>query len=164
MPNLKTASGSFDLDVCPRNVMAGALDIWATSLITALLPKLDPDNESIVNCVIGRFRLEDGVMLATTLGMDTTTLRVVAEGQIDLAGDKYDLVLTPTPKRAQILSLELPVGVHGPLDAPEITMGKLAAIRTIGRMTKNTLLFPIKLLVGERLPEDGSDICSCAKP
>jgi hypothetical protein len=94
--------------------------------------------------------------------LDTTTLRVVAEGKIDLVNETYDLILRPNPKRPQLLSLELPLGVTGPLSEPEITMGKLLAVRTIGHIAKNTLLYPLKLIAGERLPKDGSDICPCA--
>ena len=28
-------------------------------------------------------------------------------------------------------------------------------------MTKNTVLFPVKTIAGDRLPEDGSDVCPC---
>ncbi len=158
---LEAATGKLDLDVCPRNLRAGALDLWATNLIFALLPKLDPKNESKLNCLIARLRLENGVILPEVLGMDTTKFRVQAEGQVDLAGNAIELVLKPDPKRPQLLSLELPIGVKGTLAEPEITLGKLAAAKTVGRMAKNTLLFPVRIIASEKLPADGSDVCPC---
>ena len=34
---------------------------------------------------------------------------------------------------------------------------------TAARVSTNTILFPVKAVIGERLPEDGSDICPCVK-
>ncbi len=160
-PQLKVATGKLNLEVCPQNVDAGSLDIWATNLIWAILPSIGSGNQSKINCLIARLRLENGVMFPEMLALDTSTLRVGAEGQIDLAGDQYDLRLTPFPKRPQMFSMELPVGVKGTLDAPKIETGSLASVRALGRIAANSVLFPVKFIVDERLPEDGSDFCPC---
>ena len=41
------ASGRLAFNVCPKNIDASGLDIWAISLVQALLPKLDPENQLI---------------------------------------------------------------------------------------------------------------------
>ena len=162
-PQLNVATGDLSFNVCPKNVDASGLDIWAISLVQALLPKLDPEEQSKLNCILGKLHLEDGVITPESLGLDTSTIRVVADGQIDLKGDTIDLKLTPYPKNPQLLSVEAPVSIQGPLENPEIGMGKLATARTVGRMAKNIVLFPLKAIASERLPEDGSDICACAE-
>lgn len=162
-PQLNEATGKLNLTVCPYNIDAGALDIWATNLIFAILPNINSANKSKINCLVADLRLENGVILPQTLGLDTTRLRVGAEGKIDLSGDQYDLKLTPFPKSPQLFSLELPIGVSGTLDAPKIETGSFLGFRALGRMTANTVLFPVKFIVDERLPADGNDLCPCAE-
>ncbi|MEM7144106.1 MAG: AsmA family protein [Verrucomicrobiota bacterium] len=161
-PQLNVATGRLDFSVCPESLDAGILDLWATNIVLALLPKLDPDNESKLNCVVAKLHLDNGIIFPEALGLDTSTLRMVAEGGINLKENTIDLTLTPHPKDPQILSLETPVNITGNLNEPEINMGKLPVTSTIGRMAKNIVLFPVKAIAEERLPEDGSDICSCA--
>ncbi len=162
-PQLKEATGKLHIEVCPRNVDAGALDIWASNLIWAILPTIGAGNQSKINCLIARLRLEKGVIYPETLALDTSRLRVGAEGKIDLAGNKYDLKLTPFPKNPHMFSMELPVGVKGTLDTPKIETGSLSSVRALGRIAANTVLFPVKFLVDDRLPEDGSDLCHCVE-
>jgi len=159
--HLTQATGKLDFDFCPTNLEAGILDLWATNIVVAILPKLDSENQSVVNCVIGRCVLEDGVITPESLGLDTTKIRVGTVGTINLKEDAIDLTLTPVPKRAQLLSLEVPVRIQGTLREPKIEMGSLPVVSTIARMTKNTVLFPVKTIAGDRLPEDGSDVCPC---
>jgi hypothetical protein len=80
---------------------------------------------------------------------------------INLKENTIDLKLTPAPEKAQLLSLEVPIGIGGTLKEPAISMGALPVVSTLARMTKNTVLFPIKRIAGEALPEDGSDVCPC---
>ncbi|MFK5924077.1 MAG: AsmA family protein [Verrucomicrobiota bacterium] len=161
-PQLKEASGKLDLTVCPRNLDADALDIWATNLIFAVLPNLGLTNKSKINCLIAHLSLENGVILPEMLALDTTRLRVGGEGKIDLVRDEYDLILTPYPKSPQLFSMELPIGVKGSLNHPKVETGSFTAVRAAGRIAANTVLFPVKFIVNERLPQDGSDICPCA--
>lgn len=161
-PQLKEASGKLNLTVCPRNLDAAALDIWATNLIFAVLPNLGLTNKSKINCLIAHLSLENGVILPEMLALDTTRLRVGGEGKIDLARDEYDLRLTPYPKSPQLFSMELPIGVKGSLNEPKVETGSFAGVRAAGRIAANTVLFPVKFIVNERLPKDGSDICPCS--
>ncbi|MEM8955752.1 MAG: AsmA family protein [Verrucomicrobiota bacterium] len=161
-PQLNVATGRLDFSVCPESLDAGILDLWATNIVLALIPKLDPDNQSKLNCVVAKLHLDDGIIFPEALGLDTSTLRMVAEGGINLKENTIDLTLTPHPKNPQILSLETPVMITGSLHEPTIEMGALPVTSTIGRMAKNIVLFPVKAIADERLPEDGRDICSCA--
>jgi hypothetical protein len=158
---LEAATGYLNFDFCPTNLNAGILDLWATNILVSLLPKLDSENQSVINCVVARLKLENGLITPESLGLDTTKIRVGTEGTINLKENSIDLTLTPVPKQAQLLSLEVPIGIGGTLKKPEISMGSLPVLSTIARMTKNTVLFPIKRIVGEELPADGSDVCPC---
>jgi len=160
---LSQASGRVDFDACPENLNAGTLDRWSTNLLLAVLRGLDHQRESKLNCVVGRLRLENGVLLPDSLGLDTTRVRVAAEGKIDLAKETVDLKLQPFPKQPQLFSLEVPVGVQGNLRAPTIKMGNLAMVRAGASMARNTVLFPLRTVTSERLPANGSDLCSCAR-
>jgi hypothetical protein len=160
---LEAATGHLNFEFCPTNLKSGIVDLWATNILAALLPKLDSKNQSVINCVIARLKLEKGVIYAETLGLDTTKIRVGTEGTINLNDKSIDLTLTPVPKKAQILSLEVPIRIQGTLKKPEISLGALPLVSTIGRITKNTVLFPIKRIASKELPADGSDVCPCKK-
>lgn len=162
-PHLKEATGTLDLDFCPENLDSGSMDVWVQNLVLLLLPRLDPDNRSTVNCILGRLELKDGLITTDTLGMDTTTMRVAAEGEIDLVKETLALKLNPVPKRPQIFSLQVPVAIEGTLTEPEFVMGRRPALRALAHLTKNTLLFPASFLTSRRLPADGSDICTCRR-
>ena len=53
--------------------------------------------------------------------------------------------------------------IKGTLDEPVIGTGRLPLTRTVGRIAVNTVLFPLDVLVGKRLPADGSDVCPCSE-
>ena len=55
---------------------AGIFDLWAVNLFVALLPTLDPKNESVINCAVGRFSLSEGKLKQDQLVIDTSRMRV----------------------------------------------------------------------------------------
>ncbi len=54
---LKYGNGQLDFLVWPNEMKAEMVDLWAVNLLLALLPTIDPKNESKVNCAVGRFTL-----------------------------------------------------------------------------------------------------------
>jgi len=155
------ASGHMRFEVCPEKMNAGIFDFWGANLFFALMPQIDENQGSKVNCIIGHMNIESGLMTPEALGIDTTRVRVISEGSIDFKKDNIDLLLVPRPKKPEFLRAGTKIMVKGTFDDFDIETGPMPILRTLARMTGSTILFPGNMLFQERIPEDGSDLCSC---
>ncbi|MEM8954066.1 MAG: AsmA-like C-terminal region-containing protein [Verrucomicrobiota bacterium] len=158
------ADGHLHFEVCPRHFKAGVIDLWATNLVLALLPQIDPENQSVINCIQARFDLDDGVLTPEFIVLDTSRIRVNGTGIVDFNDQKLSLRLEPTPKKPQFFSIETPITVDGSFKDSHIGLGNLGVGGLIFRMAGNTLLYPVKLFTASRLPRNGDDICSRPLP
>ena len=157
------STGHVKFEVCPEKMNAGIFDFWGANLLFALLPRIDTNEGSKVNCIIGHMNIENGLMTPEALGIDTTRVRVISEGTIDFKKDNIDLLLVPRAKRPEFLRAGTKIMVQGTFDDFNIETGPLPILRTLARMTGSTILFPGNLLFQERIPEDGSDVCGCKR-
>ena len=80
---LAHSSGRLDFMAFPHDRSADAIDLWATSVLWALLPRLDSEPRSVINCVVARFDLDDGLMTERALLLDTTGMVVRGAATID---------------------------------------------------------------------------------
>ena len=156
---IKHGSGNLDFLVWPKEMKADMVDLWAVNLFVALLPTIDPKNQSKVNCAIGRFTLADGKLTQRQLVIDTTKVRVTGNTNIDLAKEKLHMRLQPQAKTAQFLSLATPLEVKGSFDKFSIGPNPGDVLETIVRFATSVVWVPIKRLFSEKVPEDGNDIC-----
>ena len=157
---LKYGNGQLDFLVWPNEMKADMVDLWAVNLLLALLPTIDPKNESKVNCAVGRFTLVNGKLNQRQLVLDTSKVRVKGTTAIDLANETLHMRLQPQAKTAQFLSLATPLEVKGGLD--KFTIGPNAGdvIETIVRFATSVVWVPIKRLFSQKVPEDGADVCN----
>ncbi len=156
---MERGNGSLDFRIWPVNLRAGVFDLWVANLFVALVAKVDPSEASSVNCGIGRFALEDGLLTSRELLLDTTRVRVSGEGSADFRDERLALRLTPRPKRAGFFSLATPVRVGGSFTRPEIGVAPGDALATVGRFFTSVLWVPLQSLFGREVPADGSDVC-----
>ncbi|MEJ2085999.1 MAG: AsmA-like C-terminal region-containing protein, partial [Acidobacteriota bacterium] len=159
---LASGSGHFDFTLYPHAVNTSVLDLWTASL-GSVLRVLNPRNESELNCLVGRFSIDQGKMQAESLVLDTSSLRAAGRGNIDLSDGMVELKLTPRPKRRTFLYLATPVRVSGTVDDPDIhvTAGGLAG--TAFRIY--AWAFTVyREIFRKPLPRDGSDICVSPPP
>jgi hypothetical protein len=138
---------------------AEMVDLWAVNLFVALLPTIDPKNQSKVNCAIGRFTLTDGKLNQRQLVIDTTKVRVTGNTDIDLAKETLHMRLQPQAKTAQFLSLATPIEVNGSFDKFSIGPNAGDVLETVVRFATSVVWVPIKRLFSEKVPEDGADVC-----
>ena len=157
---LKHGNGTLDFLVLPKEMKAEMVDLWAVNLFLALLPTIDPKNESKVNCAIGRFTLVNGKLNQRQLVLDTSKVRVTGTTAIDLANETLHMRLQPQAKTAQFLSLATPLEVKGSLDKFSIGPNAGDVLQTIVRFATSVVWVPIKRLFSEAVPEDGRDVCN----
>ena len=105
------------------------------------------DKQIPLRCAFGDFGVDDGVMHARALGLDTTDTLIVGEGSIDLKQEQMDLLLRPRPKDFSILALRSPLRVGGSFKDPSFRPDfKALGIRGAIALTLGTLTPPAALL------------------
>jgi len=75
------------------------------------------------------FVAENGRMTARTLVIDTDAEKILGEGSIDFANERYDLTLNAQSKRPSLLALRGPIVVDGSFSSPKVhpAVGPIAA-------------------------------------
>ena len=156
---LRHGSGNIDFAVWPKNLPSGVFDLWAVNVLTALLPAIDPTNQSQVNCAIARFGLENGKLTQRDFVIDTSQMRVTGNSSADFIGEKLSMRLQPQAKTAQFLSLATPIEVSGSFSKFQVGVRPGDVVETVVRMATSIVWVPIKKLFSEKVPADGSDVC-----
>lgn len=160
---LSGANGYLDVAARLENVSSSLVDLWAVNLLSSVVSSaIKGDQEPQINCAISRFRLEDGLMTAEQLAVDTSRIRICGEGEISFVDESFDLVVKPNAKRPEFFSLATPLAVRGEFDDFRIGMktGVLSLGTTATKFVISPLTTPFKRLFKDDLPEDGADICS----
>ncbi len=156
---LAHGSGRIDVAVWPEKLHAGVFDLWAVNLFVALLPTLDPSNESVINCAVGRFRLNDGKLAQDQLVIDTSRMRVKGSAAIDFGEERVKMRLQPQAKTAQFLSLATPIEVNGKFDQFSVGPNPGDLLQTALRLVTSVIWVPLQKLFSDKVPQDGADVC-----
>jgi uncharacterized protein involved in outer membrane biogenesis len=119
------------------------------------------EQESQVNCLLGRFRRHDGLMTAEQVAVDTSRIRICAEGSINFANETFDLVAKPKAKRPEFFSLATPVAIRGEFNDFRIGMktGVLTLGTTATKFVVSPITTPLQRIFRADLPRDGADLC-----
>jgi uncharacterized protein involved in outer membrane biogenesis len=160
---LRNANGYIDVAGQPVNLEAGVVDLWAVNLLASVVTSADEEGESEVNCLISRWSMEDGVLRADNLAVDTSKIRICGSGEIDFRDEEFDLVVAPTAKQPEFFSLATPLSVTGDFEGFEIGMRGGAVggtTATAVRFVISPVTVPVKRLIQTDLPSDGADVCS----
>ena len=75
-----------------------------------------------IRCFVGDFKVQDGVMRAEALVLDTTDSTITGKGQIDLGAEALALEFVAHPKDASVLTASTPVRIEGTFKEPEIDL------------------------------------------
>jgi AsmA family protein len=73
-----------------------------------------------IRCFVGDFAVQDGVMRAEALVLDTVDSTITGKGQIDLGAETMALEFVAHPKDASALTASTPVRIEGTFKEPEI--------------------------------------------
>lgn len=156
---LAHGNGRIDLAVWPKNLKSGVFDLWAVNLLVALLPTIDPKNESVVNCAVGRFALKNGRLSQEQLVIDTSRMRVSGTASADFGSETVAMRLQPQAKSAQFLSLATPIEVSGSFSDFRVGANPGDVMQTVVRLATSIFWVPLQKLFSDKVPADGSDVC-----
>ena len=160
---LSGAKGYIDVAGRPENMQSGVVDLWAVNLLSSVVSSsVEDENASEINCIVSRWSVEDGLMTARQIVIDTSRIRICGEGNINFNERTFDLEVFPTAKKPEFFSLAAPLVVKGNFQDFDIgAKGGVVAVGTTAvRFAVSPVTTPFKRLVREDLPEDGADICA----
>ena len=155
---LPNGKGYFDFSGQLTNLSAGVIDLWAVNLIASIVSSTD-ENQSNINCAVGRWQVNDGLMTPDIFFIDTSKIRICGEGEIDFVSKKIDLVISPTAKKPEFFSLATPLKVQGSFSDIKFGIKKGGLAGTVVKFITSPLAVPVKRVVSKDIPEDGSDAC-----
>jgi AsmA family protein len=125
------ASSNGEVALISHGGDASELAIVLTNLDLARAAQLllKGDENSPIRCVVADFVSENGNMTALTLVMDTEAEKILGEGSVNFATERYDLRLNAKSKRASLLALRGPIIVDGTFKSPQVhpAVGPIAA-------------------------------------
>jgi uncharacterized protein involved in outer membrane biogenesis len=125
------ASSNGEVALISRGGDVSKLAVVLTNLDLARATQLllGGDTNSQIRCIVADFVAVDGTMFARRLVMDTEVEKVVGEGSVDFARERYDLRLNAQSKRPSLLALRGPIVVDGTFKTPRVRpeVGRIAA-------------------------------------
>jgi len=162
-PDLSTltpgASGWIEVALRPENLAAGALELLATNILRSTLRLLSPFSSPRVNCVVGAFEIDEGVLESRAILLDTTSMQVHGSGYADFRTGALRFEFTPRPKRSEVLSLALPVVAEGTLPDVRTRIRPEDPVRSLARQVGNAIRIPFESIFRGGLPADGRPAC-----
>jgi len=155
---LANETGYIDFSVYPENWRSGAIDSWLVNLIAGIAANADKDLSDI-ECLIGRWSLQDGVLKPDIFVVDTSHIRICGKGTVDFNTNELDLKVTTAPKKPEYLRLSTPIGVHGTFSDIRLGIASMGLPETGLNFIISPLSSSLKIMFKDIIPEDGSDVC-----
>jgi uncharacterized protein involved in outer membrane biogenesis len=159
---MQHANGYVDFAIVPENFEANLFELWAVNLLSAVLPKLDSEATSKVNCGVFRFDIKDGQMKEDAIFVDTTKMQVGGEAQVNFKTNEVNLAMAPKAKKAEFFSLATPIQVKGTFNDYKIGVQPGGLIGTALRFITSPIVVPIQRIFSERVAADGHAACTAA--
>lgn len=155
---LENGTGYLDFSGKLENFGSGIIDLWAVNLVSALVSSTD-GRQSQINCAVGRWSVENGILSSDAFFIDTSRIRICAEGKVDLKEKRIDLSALPRAKRAEFFSLATPVEVHGTFSDLNVGLGGGGVVGTAVKFIASPVSTPLKRMFSRKIPSDGRDVC-----
>ncbi|MBW1751401.1 MAG: hypothetical protein JRJ37_12105, partial [Deltaproteobacteria bacterium] len=151
--------GHFDLAFVPENFDAGLIDMWAVNLLSSLAAETDGEPNSVINCLVASFGMNDGLMQERTIFIDTTNMSIEAGATINFKTRELKMLAAPKAKRPEFFSLATPVKVSGKFDDFGIGINVVRLTGTVASFVTSPLHVPLRRIFARKRPEDGKEAC-----
>jgi hypothetical protein len=156
---LAKGNGYFDFSGRLENLKAGIIDLWAVNVIAAVISR-GKENQSKINCLVGRWAMKDGFLTPDVFLIDTTKIRICGKGQVNFNNEQIDLKMTSTPKKAEYFSLATPIEVKGNFSDFGIGVQRGGLFGTTVKFIASPVTTTFMRLSNKELPSDGNDVCA----
>jgi len=155
-------SGVFDASSYGSGVGSGSVELMGINLLGLVMNTLDQSRQSKINCAVGVFDIDKGVMKSRALFVDTTLLRIMGNLDVDLVAETLDGGLRPSPKNPRLFNVSTPIGISGTLQEPKVSIATSALPELLIRYSNPYTIFLGALMDTENAKADGSDDCRAA--
>ena len=105
------------------------------------------DKDIAVNCGGVAFRVKDGIGQSELFVIDTEQTRIDGSGTFNLKDERFDINVSPKPKKPGILSLRTPVHLYGSFRNPDYELDKGQLMLRAGGAVALALLNPLAALI-----------------
>ncbi|HEX6959667.1 MAG TPA: AsmA family protein [Ferrovibrio sp.] len=140
--------GTSTLHVGEGALQSRYIDLLGADVVRVLSPLQDSGSQTSLNCVVGRVEIKDGVATPKVLFAETGKMVIGGAGAVNLGTEQIDLIITPRPKDASLMSLAVPIRVRGTLANPSFSPDTGAALKgAAGAVAGALLLGPAGVLV-----------------
>ena len=156
---LNNSQGHLDFALVPQSLDAALFDMWAVNLISALLKDADKVDSSVVNCVIARFGLDQGLMKQKVIYADTSNMIVNGTAEANFNERSLLVHVAPKAKEPEFFSLATPIGVTGTFDDFHLDLSPLAITKTVASFVTSPVHVPIRRIFTKDIPSDGVEAC-----
>ena len=112
--------------------------------------------QSKINCAVGVFDIDKGVMKSRALFVDTTLLRIMGNLDVDLVAETLDGGLRPSPKNPRLFNVSTPIGISGTLQEPKVSIATSALPELLIRYSNPYTIFLGALMDTENAKADGT--------
>ncbi len=145
---LGSANGEMKTLIDRGTISKFLLEAMGLNIGSVIVTELFGDRQVNINCGVGDFVAQNGVMKIRNLLVDTTDAVIRVDGQVNLAQEQLDLVINPDARNVRILSLRSPIYVRGPLRKPKVDVDRgVLAAKTGGAIALGVLAPIVTALV-----------------
>ncbi len=159
---MANANGRLDFGLVPKNFSSGIIDLWAVNLLSAIMDKSTEKDQSVMNCVVVRTKMEEGVLKEEAIYLDTSNMRIAGKMDIDFNTGDIEIKLAPKAKRPEFFSVAIPIQVKGKLDDFGLKIGILRMAGQVISFITSPIHVPVRRVFTEDSPEDGVEACTYA--
>jgi AsmA family protein len=117
---LGSGNGRVQLFMSGGNFSAVLLDLAGLDFGNAVVSALGIPSRTEIRCLVGDLPLENGLLSAKTVVLDTGSANLVIDGSTNLARETLDLRAQTEPKRLNIGRLRAPIHISGTLKNPRV--------------------------------------------
>lgn len=159
---MRNANGKIDFALVPKNFSSGVIDLWAVNLLSAIIDKSTEKDKSVINCVVVRFGIKDGVMEEKAIYLDTTNMRIAGKAEINFVEETIDIKMAPKAKSPEFFNLAIPIKLKGSFEGFGIKIGIFRMAGQIVSFVSSPIHVPIRRVFTEEEPADGVEACKIA--
>jgi len=124
----------------------GLIDLASTDLLKLLAPFGSREKGIGINCLVGRYKIQDGRLESRVTLFDTTRASVQGKGGANFANETLDFELVPYAKEASVMALLVPVRITGQFSAPSVYPDAAGIAKGVAGVVTGLALGPVGIL------------------
>jgi uncharacterized protein involved in outer membrane biogenesis len=152
-----TGNSIADMAAKSNGTMSGAIENGRVSNLIDALSGLNGgkairllitgDQDIEVRCGAVALNVKSGQGTTDVFLIDTEQTQILGNGTLDLDRERFDIVVTPKPKKPGILSLRTPIHAYGSFRDPTLELEKVPIAARVGAAVALALVNPLAAVI-----------------